>query len=178
MTRLGARNHAREMENRMDIASVQATDRGAAIMEPLVKTVRVPLGAAEAYDLFTTGIASWWPLGTHSVGQDRARACAFEGFVGGRLFETLEDGSENDWGVVTEWRPPRRVTFSWHPGRDADGAQEVEVSFTPEGEGSTMVRLEHRDWHVFGEGAAEARADYDGGWDLVLAEFVGRAKRP
>ncbi len=160
----------------METASLQPTERGAAIMEPLVKTVRVPLDAAEAYELFTAGIGSWWPLATHSVGQDRARTCAFEGFVGGRLFETLEDGSESVWGIVTEWRPPRRVTFSWHPGRDPETAQEVQVSFAPDGDETTVVRLEHRDWHVFGDQAAEMRGNYDGGWDLVLARYVDLSK--
>ncbi|MEN8376415.1 MAG: SRPBCC domain-containing protein [Gemmatimonadota bacterium] len=141
-------------------------------LSPLVKTVRVPLGERETFDLFTSGIGAWWPLATHSVGLDRAVDCAFEPRVGGRLFETLSDGSEKPWGVVTEWRPPRRLTFSWHPGRDAETAQEVEVSFAPEPGGGTLVRLEHRGWDLLGDEAEAMRGNYDGGWDGVLDQFV------
>jgi hypothetical protein len=160
-----------KQEDDMEAASAQAPGSRAGAMEPLVKTIRVPLGARAAFELFTSEIGSWWPLGTYSVGRDQARTCAFQGFVGGRIFESLADGSERPWGTVTEWRPPRRVTFSWHPGRTPDTAQEVEVSFRPDGDEATVVRLEHRDWHLFGEQAAAMRTDYDGGWDDVLAGF-------
>ncbi|HUP20305.1 MAG TPA: SRPBCC domain-containing protein [Gemmatimonadota bacterium] len=83
-------------------------------------------------------------------------------------------GRELPWGSVTAWQPPERVAFRWFPGRDADTGQEVEVTFAADGEGATAVRLEHKDWHVFGEKAAAMRADYDGGWDGVL-ELYRRA---
>jgi uncharacterized protein YndB with AHSA1/START domain len=141
-------------------------------LTPLVKTVRVPLAPPAAFALFTDEIGTWWPLATHSIGQGAATACAFEGRVGGRIFETLADGGERPWGSVTAWEPPRRVAFRWHPGREPDGAQIVEVTFEDAGVAGTTVRLEHRDWHVFGEDAATKRAEYDQGWDGVLGEYA------
>ena len=59
--------------------------------------------------------------------------------------------------------------MTWHPGREADTAQEVEVVFkeTPEG---TVVELEHRGWAALGEQAKEMRKGYSGGWEHVLGE--------
>ena len=143
-------------------------------LEPLVKTVRVPLAQPAAFALFTAEMGAWWPLATHAIAPEDVETCVFEGFVCGRIFERTADGRELPWGSVTAWQPPERVAFRWHPGRDADTGQEVEVTFAADGEGATAVRLEHRDWHVFGEKAAEMRANYDGGWDGVL-ELYGEA---
>ena len=59
----------------------------------------------------------------------------------------------------------------WRP--ETAGPTEFEVTFTPEGEG-TRVELEHRNWEAAGDGAAEMRDRYDGGWDIVLAPLVER----
>jgi hypothetical protein len=64
------------------------------------------------------------------------------------------------------------VTFSWHPGRDPDTAQEVEVRFEP-AEGGTRVELIHRGWEVLGPEAEQLREDYEGGWERVLKHYVG-----
>jgi uncharacterized protein YndB with AHSA1/START domain len=67
--------------------------------------------------------------------------------------------------------------MSWHPGRPLAVAQEVEVRFTPEGDG-TRVDLEHRGWETLGVEAADARASYEGGWRTVLGtHFAGAFDR-
>jgi uncharacterized protein YndB with AHSA1/START domain len=91
--------------------------------------------------------------------------------IDGRLYETAPDGTEHLWGTVTEWDPPRRVSFTWHPGRAVDTRQEVAVTFRPAGTGC-LVDLVHTGWERLGEKGAETRAGYDSGWDLVLARFV------
>lgn len=143
------------------------------MIEPVRKSVVVQCGVAEAFRLFTDEIESWWPLATHSIGQEGAEGCYFEGREGGRIYETDGDGAIHLWGMVTVWEPPDRVVFSWHPGRDAATAQEVELRFGETGEG-TLVELEHRGWEVLGEKAAETRSGYDQGWVLVLGRFVAR----
>ena len=50
----------------------------------------------------------------------------------------------------------------------------VVVTFTPE-DGGTRVDLEHRKWEVLGAGAAESRASYNTGWELVLGLFAQAA---
>jgi uncharacterized protein YndB with AHSA1/START domain len=51
---------------------------------------------------------------------------------------------------------------------------EVEIRFLPEG-GGTRVELEHRGWERLAEGGAEKRANYDSGWEFVLAEYGSAA---
>lgn len=131
-------------------------------------TVRRPL--EEAFALFTDGIDTWWPLATHSIYEERAKTAVFEGRPGGRLYEISVDGDEGVWGTVSVWEPPHRIVYSWHPGRGQETAQEVEIEFAAEGDG-TRIEMEHRGW----ERAPEKRAGYDTGWDFVLGRYVAAA---
>jgi uncharacterized protein YndB with AHSA1/START domain len=140
-------------------------------LEPLRKSLAVGLPPGQAFELFTAGLGRWWPLRTHSVFQERAATCGLEPRVGGALFEQRDDGARSLWGTVLVWEPPRRFVVSWHPGREAETAQELEVRFLPEGAG-TRVELEHRGWQRLGAAASESRAGYDQGWDGVLARYV------
>jgi uncharacterized protein YndB with AHSA1/START domain len=135
------------------------------------KSVTVSCSVEEAFRVFTEGVATWWPLQTHSLGEHRAQTCVIEGRVGGRFFEGQEDGREELWGTVTVWEPPQRLAYTWHPGRAESSAQEVEVRFTPV-DGGTRVELEHRGWEKLGERAEEARNEYDSGWDFVIGHYV------
>lgn len=143
----------------------QATDT-----TPIHKSVTVRRGLEEAFALFTDGIAAWWPLATHSIFEERAKTAFLEGRAGGRLYETSVDGEEGLWGTVLVWEPPRRIVYSWHPGRGEETAQEVEILFTP-GDDGTRVEVDHRGW----ERAPEKRTGYDTGWDLVLGRYAAAA---
>jgi uncharacterized protein YndB with AHSA1/START domain len=136
------------------------------VTDAIRKTVLVDFAPAEAFELFTARINSWWPTKTHSYGGEDVTGVVFEGKPDGRLYE-VTDAGERDWGRVREWDPPHRLVLDWliQPGT------EVEVTFAPEGPGSRVV-LEHRG---FGDG--EARGSYDSGWDVVLAPFAAAAKR-
>jgi len=138
-------------------------------LEPLRKSVTVSCSVEHAFEVFTGRIGSWWPLGQYSIGQKQARDCAIEPRVGGEIYEVDERGERSPWGRVLAWDPPRRFAMTWHPGREADTAQEVEVRFadTPEG---TRVELEHRGWAVLGDKARETREGYDSGWAHVFGE--------
>ncbi len=151
-------------------------DTSAEILAPLLKVTTVGLAPAQAFELFTSGIHRWWPLGSHSVFQDRAVSVAFEPRVGGRLYETRDDGKEAAWGRVVAWEAPSRLVFTWHPGRDASTEQEVEVRFI-EADGGTRVQLEHRDWHKLGGDAIEMRSAYESGWDPVLERYRSNSGR-
>ena len=142
------------------------------VISPITKTVTVELSVDAAFRRFTEEIASWWPMATHSVGEEKTESVTLEGFVGGRFYERQKDARTETWGTVTEWDPPHRVGFTWHPGRDPESAQRVEVEFAPS-DGKTVVTLLHHDWDVFGEEAEKMRGRYDGGWDGVLKLFVG-----
>jgi len=146
------------------------TDR----IAPVVKSVTVPLDPAQAFALFTDGIAGWWPLATHSIGGAKATACAIEPRRGGRVYERDADGSEAIWGQVTAWEPPARLVFTWHPGRSGDTAQEIEIRFAACAEG-TRVELTHRGWERAGETARQLRDQYESGWELVLRRAYAAA---
>jgi uncharacterized protein YndB with AHSA1/START domain len=117
-------------------------------------------------------MAEWWPLSTHSVSESAEATCEIEGRVGGRVFETGPDGAEHLWGTVTAWEPPRRLAFTWHPGRSVDTRLEVEIAFHPAGK-ETRVELIHSGWEHLGKEGAGMRAGYDKGWDFVLGLYAG-----
>jgi hypothetical protein len=141
-------------------------------IEPVRKQVKVSLSVEKAFELFTAGIGTWWPLTTHSVGEEQAESCFFEGWVGGRIVEVLKDGSRSEWGRVLVWEPYQRVSFHWYPGREPDTAQEVTVTFR-EIPGGSVVELVHTGWETLGAALAQSRRDgYDTGWDFVLAKYI------
>lgn len=128
-----------------------------------------------AFEVFTTGMATWWPAETHAVGPTPAD-CIMEPFEGGRCYNRSHDGTETPWGQVRIWEPPGRVVFSWQLTPqwayepDPARASEVEVRFTDAGDGSTLVELEHSGFDRYAEGGDAMRATVagEGGWSLLL----------
>lgn len=143
------------------------------IVPPVEKSVLVACTPARAFQAFTAEIAQWWPLRTHSVGQAKARSVRIEPNVGGRIYETSEDGSTSEWGRVLTWSPPAGFSMTWHPGRPANPHTVVELTFTAEGD-ATRVRLVHRGWEALGKEARARRDDYNGGWGKIMAQDFGR----
>jgi uncharacterized protein YndB with AHSA1/START domain len=143
--------------------------------EAVRRSVTVARKPDDAFRLFTEGIATWWPLESHSIGKDGAapETVVMEAREGGRLYERMADGDEAHWGTILAWEPPDRVVISWElrPGRPAT---EVEIRFAPDGEG-TRVELQHRGWERLGEQGEEARAGYHTGWEYVLGRYAERA---
>jgi uncharacterized protein YndB with AHSA1/START domain len=142
---------------------------------PIRRTVTVAAPPEKAFRRFTAEMASWWPLVSHSVGQRDAETVTMEGRPGGRIVERIRGGRECVWGTITAWEPPRRVAFTWHPGDDPARAQDVEVRFTPQGEGSaTRVDLEHKGFERLGALAKRAHRGYPLGWAYVLGLYARR----
>jgi uncharacterized protein YndB with AHSA1/START domain len=138
--------------------------------EPIRKTIVVDCSVEQAFETFTSGLGTWWPLRSHSVGEDRAESVEVEPRTGGRVIERISGGDSCVWADVLEWEPPRRLVFSWYPGRGPIDATEVEVRFTPDGD-RTRVELEHRGWERIPERAPAARLSYVAGWDVVLSHY-------
>jgi hypothetical protein len=138
---------------------------------PIEKQIKVGLNQEAAFRLFTEGLNKWWPLATHSVGEEQAETCVFEGHVGGRIYETMKDGSQAEWGKVLVWDPFEKVAFTWYPSRTSETAQEVTVEFS-EIPGGTQVDLVHTGWEMLGDKAQKGREGYDFGWDFVLANYI------
>ena len=135
---------------------------------PVVKTVVVRRPPETAFRLFTERLDAWWPLQRRHVGGDPL-TCAFEGRVGGRVYERAADGTETPWGTVLAWDPPHRVAFSWIVGAAARAPQRIEVSFTAVA-GGTEVEVRHSGWEALGAEGTELRKRYDEGWVLVLEQ--------
>ena len=149
-------------------------------VEPVRRSVTVARPVEDAFRVFTDGIATWWPLQTHSIegmaseGAKVPETVVLEGHVGGRLYERMTDGEDGYWGTVTHWEPPHRVVIEWKVNPNAPAPTEIDVSFAPDGDG-TRVDLVHRGWERLGAEAEEARASYSDGWVGVLAAYEGVA---
>ena len=139
-------------------------------LAPVTKSVVVAAGVDRAFELFTAQMGDWWPLISHSVGGQEATAVVMQCREGGEIVESLADGATASWGRVTNWDPPRRVAFTWHPGAPIGEATHVEVSFEPD-DGGTLLTLIHSGWAAQPDGE-RARMGYDSGWEVVLAPLV------
>jgi uncharacterized protein YndB with AHSA1/START domain len=143
---------------------------------PVRKSIRVNATPDRAFDVFTSGIGRWWPK-SHKIGQADLDRPVIEPRAGGRWYELDVDGSECELGKVAVWEPPSRLILIWQLtpefSFDPDLITEVEVTFTPDGDG-TVVDLEHRDLERMGD-QAEAMAETvggPGGWPALLQLFA------
>ncbi len=141
---------------------------------PVRKSVNVAVTPPEAFSIFTREFGVWWPLSTHSVALGRAVSVTFPDAVGEEIVETMSDGATESWGTVLELEPPHRTAFSWHPGRSSEHVTLVEVTFTSDSNGGTVVQLVHSGWECWDDGETQA-AGYLDGWVPVLSAFVERA---
>ncbi len=140
--------------------------------EAILKTVLVDFPPAEAFELFTTRVSSWWPTETHSYAHDKVTDVVFDPRVGGLLYEVTDEGTA-EWARITAWEPPHRLALEWLIGKVS--GTEVEVRFSPEGPGS-RVELEHRGWERVPDATPEFQG-YSRGWDAVLAPYVETASK-
>ena len=143
------------------------------------RSVTVDAPPERAFDVFTAGFATWWPIESHHIGDNVAVDVAIEPYQGGRWLERDADGNECVWGFVTDWEPPHRVVLSWHLTADYEfdpdpaKASEVEVRFTSQDDG-TLVELEHRGFERRAEGGAETREKVSaaGGWQDLMETYA------
>lgn len=149
---------------------------------PVRKSVVVHVPAAEAFEVFTEDVDSWWPK-THHIGRSPMTRIVIEDRAGGRCYTEHEDGSVADWGRVLDWEPPRRLRLAWQMTHqwayepDLSRSSEVEVRFVPIQAETTRVEVEHRFFERHAEGAAGVRGAVDApnGWTLVMTLFANRA---
>ena len=146
---------------------------------PVCKSVRVKASQAHTFEVFTAGLDRWWPRKA-TIGTSPLKTATIEPRLGGRWYETGEDGSEATVGKILLWDPPNRFIVSWDIDRhwkpNATVGSEVEVRFTIEGPDATLVELEHRKFEEMGaEAGASLRKDVDGGWPGILERFRAAA---
>ncbi len=145
---------------------------------PVRQSTIVRSDVDHTFEAFVRLIGAWWPVEPLSVGRDRVRDVTVEQHLGGRVYETWDDGSTVDWGEIVVWEPPGRLVMSWS---HTPAPTEVELAFTALGPGLTRVAVEHRGWERLTE--AQLREDcaapggyragaYSAGWLLVLERFA------
>jgi Activator of Hsp90 ATPase homolog 1-like protein len=146
----------------------------AAAIDPVRQSVEVELELDQAFELFTTGIAEWWPYKTH-FSRGPVETLIFEPRLGGELKEVCSDGVVATYGLVVVWDPPNRVVIRWMVAPERNPATEVDVRFVPLAAG-TRVELVHRGFEAYGdERGPQARDSYANGWPGVLARFAREA---
>jgi uncharacterized protein YndB with AHSA1/START domain len=143
------------------------------MIEPIELTFDVACPVDRAFELWTGGIARWWPR-DHTVTAADDLTVILEGRVGGRIFERLPTGIEHDWGEVTIWEPPTRLAYTWHLNRDRADATDVEIRFAATGD-ATRVQIAHRGWERLGAGGADWRDRNRGGWATLLPHYIAAA---
>jgi uncharacterized protein YndB with AHSA1/START domain len=134
--------------------------------DPLQISFEVACTVDDAFATWTERISVWWPA-DHTVSGSPAEVI-FEGRVGGRIYERTRQGVEHDWGVVTQWSPPRRLAYRWHLGAGPDSSTDVAISFsTLDGE-TTKVEIEQTGWERLGNAATDVRKRNRAGWDSLI----------
>jgi Activator of Hsp90 ATPase homolog 1-like protein len=139
--------------------------------EPIRESVRVDCPIEDAFRLFTEEFSAWWPLALYSITGEKAETCTIEPGVGGRVFERTRSGEEHEWGSVTGWDPPERVTFTWNPGGPDDGGQTVDVEFKVEADG-TRVTVIHSGWETTGVAVCALQMGGAQMWSILLHQCL------
>ena len=139
-------------------------------MEPLRVHVDLACPPDHAFATWTERFGQWWPRG-HTVSGDPAEV-VLEPCVGGRIYERTQTGEAIDWGEITGWDPPHRLSYRWHIRRDRADATDVDVRFLPAGDGATRMEITHTGWERLGAEAEQWRDANRGGWSGLLPVFV------
>jgi uncharacterized protein YndB with AHSA1/START domain len=148
---------------------------------PVRTSIVVHAPIAQAFEVFTADMGSWWPAANHILEGELAEM-VFEPRVGGHIYDRATDGSECHWARVLAYEPPDRLVFSWDISlewqleTDPQRTSEVEVRFIAETPTRTRVELEHRNLHRHGDGWESLHATFGApnGWTGVLQAFAGR----
>ena len=147
------------------------------MIEPLRITFVVDCPPERTFELWTARTSTWWPA-THTVSAQPDVEMIIEPGVGGRIYERTVRGEEHDWGQVTRWEPPNRITYLWHLRQDRADATEVEITFAAYERDGTTVSIEHRGWERLGARGPERRQLNQHGWSSLLPHFQAAAANP
>jgi uncharacterized protein YndB with AHSA1/START domain len=124
-------------------------DRDQAMNEPQApgvsaepKAISVPVPLEAAFRAYVELAMEWLPP-AHRFSAGTA-SMTIEPRVGGRFYESAEDGTEAVRGTVLEWCPSDRLVMTWRVGPgwrplpDDEHAPHIEVNFTARGASSEV----------------------------------------
>jgi uncharacterized protein YndB with AHSA1/START domain len=148
-------------------------------VEPIRRGISVRCTPEQAFEVFTGGMDTWWPVETHSraaveLEGVKAERVEIQQGPGGRITEHLSNGDALSWGEVVAWEPPTRLVLAWKPHGRPQPPTELEVTFTPEA-GGTRVELEHRGWERLTEDYQALYESYGDGWVHTLGRYAAAA---
>lgn len=130
-----------------------------------------------AFEIFVRRLGAWWPR-EYSWAQELLEQMVIEPKVGGACYEIGPHGFRCDWGRVTHYGEPERISFLWQisprrePVPDPGKSSEVEVRFFEKAPG-TRVLLEHRNFENHGGDAGWYRdaLESEMGWPKILEAY-------
>lgn len=123
------------------------------------------------FDVFVRRTGRWWPLASQTMGRERVADVRIDPWLGGRVAEVWDDGTELTWGTVTDWRPPCELTIAWQ-AHDDGATTEVTVRFAEASVVTSWVEVTHDGWSALGAEAPALREGYRVGWSEVLGGFL------
>jgi hypothetical protein len=140
---------------------------------PIRQSTTVRGSVEHTFDVFVDQLDQWWPLRTHSQGEERVVGVTVERRAGGRVYETWDNGETHAWGTLLAWDPPTRFVLTWDIIQPS--VTEVELTFRALAPSLTRVDLEHRGWDKLTDAEVEQlgnkRENYDIGWTMILRLF-------
>jgi uncharacterized protein YndB with AHSA1/START domain len=148
-------------------------------LPPIIKTITVNCAPQQAFRYFTEDFGKWWPAHSHSVTAYSSKftvspaSCELEPGNGGRIIERTPAGELCIWGTILQWEPPSHLAFTWHPGKSGEAAQRVDITFSPNAEG-TRITLTHGGWEKTSPQVEEDWKSYNKGWESVFVECFSR----
>ncbi|ASP33360.1 SRPBCC domain-containing protein [Labrenzia sp. VG12] len=146
------------------------------MLDPVIVETTVEAPQDAAFEAFVGKIGEWWPMDPFSMSRG---IVSMEPVPGGQIIEISPDGERFVWGHVTDIERPQRIELAWYVGRTVEAATKISVSFEPNGDDTTSIRLVHSGWEALADEAAQIRERYSGGWCQVLqihfAEFTSKA---
>jgi hypothetical protein len=151
---------------------------------PVRQATLVRSDVHHTFEVFVRTLGAWWPVQPFSVGQDKVRDVIVEERVGGRVYETWQDGTVVEWGQLLVWQPPHRFAMTW---TGTPAPTEVELTFAVLGPALTRVAVEHRGWESLSEAQLSedcalpggyTSGGYSKGWSAILACLVTAAEAP
>jgi len=149
------------------------------VLEPVVCSVTVIASAEEAFRAFTDSFSAWWPS-AYTLSKETLQDIGFEPIEGGACFEIGPHGFRCDWGRVTAWEPPNRLTLAWHvgptsaPDPNPAHASEIRVRISEIEPSTSLVEIEHCDIQRHGEGSAKYREELasEYGWPFLIDQYA------
>ncbi|HZF31573.1 MAG TPA: SRPBCC family protein [Gammaproteobacteria bacterium] len=150
-------------------------------IEPVRKSIRVRAPLALSFDVFTNGLARWWPP-DHGIAKKPVDKMVLETRLGGRWIEISQDGTRTPVATITRWEPPNRFTMIWQVSAqwlpDEAMRSEVDIRFTADGPDTTVVELLHHNFETMGPEAGTKMRDAVGrGWPGLMERFAREAER-